>query len=461
MKRQHSDHPEPRRRTRRNSIESYAERVQRITEREILQSHYAQPHLVESLLLAFESTPAAGATHPLSMETFLNLTQFDKRKKWLCVWGPDLIDETHRPSNIIVPIYMEQKFTEMCVESNFAWHEISYNKTRRFLSDPTHRFDRVTLSAYDPEFFELLRRHPCEELRFKFDFVDLTQEDMENIAQCTSLRIFDFGCNRASLKSLRALRRLPNLEVFIYNEIEDAYSCIRALSQLPQRNTIQINSSNDCEWDSLSFPFATNEIGEARSYIADRKETARHLHVEAMAGPIVLAILSQCSKVESISLQGENMEDESYLCMLFSNPKWKTTLRYLHIHDVELQSSALQVLAELKNLRAIELDGLNISTDDLRPVLIANADSLQSLALWKCAKVGDAVLESIARCKRLRNAYIGESGVTAAAVEAYRAAKRPNWQALVYKAKILNRGSVSDNVASGAADYTVYDSDTE
>ena len=461
MKCQQTDHPEPKKRTRHNSTESYAERVQRITEREILQSHYAQSQLVESLLLATEFIPSGDPASLLSMENILSLTHFAKRKNWLCVWGPDLVDETHRPSNIIEPIYMEQKFTEMCVESNFEWREISYRKTRKFLSDPMQRFDRVSLSAYDPEFFELLQRHPCEELRLKFDFGDLTYEDCQNIAKCSSLRVFHIGYNRASLKSLRALRRLPNLEVFLYNEIEDAYSCVRALSQLPQRNAIQINSSNDCEWDSLSFPFATNEIGEASSYIADRRETARHLHVEVMAGPMVLAVLAQCTKVESISIQGEGMEEESSLSMLFSNPKWKTTLRYLHIHDVVLYADVLQGLAELKNLQAIELDGVNISTDDLRPVLIANADSLQSLALWKCQNVGDAVLESIARCKRLRNAYIGESGVTAAAVEAYRAAKRPNWQALVYKAKILNRGSVSDNVASGASNFTVYDSDTE
>ena len=94
------------------SEETFAERVHRISQKEFCDSHQANPALVESLLLAanlgtenlYQSTQRI-----LTIEGILSLTIFSKKKKWLCSWGPELIDETHRLSNFSVPIIIEQK----------------------------------------------------------------------------------------------------------------------------------------------------------------------------------------------------------------------------------------------------------------------------------------------------------------------------------------------------------------
>ena len=412
--------------------ESLQEQCRRITERELRLIHHAQPVLIESLLLAAQQDPPTLLEYSLSMGNILSLAQFDKKKKWLCEWGPLRIDETHRLSSFTAPVCTLKYFDELAIQPESESRDSDGEEILELLKDPGQRFDRITLTEYDPETFKFLHLHPCEELRLKFDEipeVKISRADVENIAKCTSLRVFDMGWNTISLEDVPLLLKLPNLQELFLDDMGEAYPIFKALMQFPQRRTIQINSSGRRNDYIPTYPFQDCELAEVLAYITERKDTTRNLYLSDAIGPIVSATLGQCTGIEIIMIRGYNERPEDYSYLLLISPLLHKTVQHFYMKETDI----LHYLPAFTNLRSIEIHSSEESADDIAPVLLANADHLLSLTVWDCRHVGDALLEGIARCKRLLSVFIGESGVTAAAIKKYRAAKRPNWQVLVYE----------------------------
>ena len=260
--------------------------------RNLIRSHRAQlfeisntRYLVEDLLLAAEVSSRTRKVSAPSIECILGIIQFHQKMKWLCDWGLEYIDETLRPPSASLPKYIEQKITDRRVSgAEWATHE----EVLDILNSPSQNLDRIILTDYDPEYISLLPLHSFEELYLEFQEIELTIEDMENIARCTSLRLFNMGYNRTSIEGMQALRKLPKLRQVKYDESAEPFQCIQALMQLPKLNLLQINVfDGDENYNPATCPFGYDEIDEALAYIRDRKDTARQLRMSVATGPVI------------------------------------------------------------------------------------------------------------------------------------------------------------------------------
>ena len=365
----------------------------------------------------------------------LSITQFGVKKKWMCDYGADLIDETHRLSNIAAPLCIEEKGMELYRQSDGTWDSISDEEIIKLLSDEKQQWDRIILPTYNPEFFEHLHLHPCEELRFSFSFEELSREDIFNISKCKDLRLIDVGFNDVEDEDLQSLKQLPNLSKIVYFGSGDLLKCFEALNEFPHLDLLQIRGSHTCDLESPAFPFKDEDLHAALSYLYSKKHTTRHLHITITIGPVVLAALGQFTEIQSIFI--EDISALIYtgfdLYLLFMSPNLQKSVRHLHLHGTTFDKDALSHLAHFTNLRTLDCNALDISTDDLTAIIRASADHLQSLTIENCREVGDGLLYAISSCKKLGRADISGTAVSARAIEGYVKAKRPNWGALHYK----------------------------
>ena len=79
--------------------------------------------------------------------------------KWLCEWGPEIVDESLRPPSADLPLCIQRKSSELFFDKSAMR---SRNEILELLRDPTQHWDRIIMPMYDPEFFELLHLHPCQ-----------------------------------------------------------------------------------------------------------------------------------------------------------------------------------------------------------------------------------------------------------------------------------------------------------
>ena len=377
----------------------------------------------------------------------LSITQFAVKKKWMCDYGADVIDETHRLSNIVAPLCIEEKSYELYRQSGGTWDSISDEEIIKLLSDETQQWDRIILPVYNPKFFKFIHLHPCEELRFGFDSEELSYEDSLHIAKCKDLRLIDVGFNDVEAEDVQALKQLPNLSKIIYHGSGDLLKCFKVLQEFPHLDLLQIYGSDDCDLESPAFPFKDEDLHTALSYLSSKKHTTRHLHITITIGPVVLAALGQFTEIQSLYI--EDVSALLYtgfdLYLLFMSTNLQKSVRHLHLHNITFDEDALSHLAKFHNLVSIDCNGLNVSTEDLKAIIRANADRLQSLTIVKCRHVGDGLLDAISICEKLGWANISGTAVSARAIDIYRKAKRPNWGNLQYKElKPHPRGKQSD-----------------
>ena len=373
------------------------------------------------------------------------VSRLSMENNWLCPYGPDRIDETHRFSNIVQPVCIKNKWYDMMDASNFEWEHIPLSEILDLLRDDKWQWDRIIVPVYSSEIFDLLHLHPCEELYLDFNLVTLSSADVRNIAKCTSLRLLNMGCNHISTADIGALSHLSNLSKFSYDISESPFSCLEALRQLPGLTMLQINSSYSCPVNSPSFPFEENEIVETLSCISESNDSIRELYIGITLGPVVLPVLGQLTNIESIFVENSEIRYTGFdLQFLFMSPSLHKSVRNIHLSHTQFGGSVVSHLPKFTKLQTIDLRGVDISTDTLLALLRANADHLEALTVSLCRAVDDTLLEGVARCKCLKVAEILDTAVTAGAVERYKKAKRPNWQILVHR-EFLVRAKNSQN----------------
>ena len=404
----------------------------RIIKRELIPSHRAQPFLVESLLLADEVGARKNSTSGPSMESILHMLQFSKKMKWLCEWGPEIVDESLRPPSADVPLCIQRKSSEMFFDKSAMR---SRNEILELLRDPTQHWDRIMLPMYDPEFFKLFHLHPCQELWLIFYDEDLSLADMCNIAKCSNLRILSMGYNKTSKEGMQALQSLPNLRQVNYDTSADAFSCVKALSQLPQLTMIQIHPPNeDDEYHPMYFPFTDAHINVVSKYIGDRTNLTQHFSICGPIGALLFGCLGKFTKIQSISISGSICAiEENELDLLLKFENLHKTVRHISLGSNGIDTDAASSLAMFRNLLWLEFYNLLASTAILVPVITANANNLISLTMSWCRSVDDDILDEIAKCKRLQIVYLHETGVSVEAVKKYLLEKRPNWDKIIYE----------------------------
>ena len=413
----------------------------RITKRELIPSHRAQPFLVQSLLLADEVGARTNSTSGPSMESILQILQFSKRMKWLCEWGPEIVDESLRPPSAALPLCIERKMADS--DSDNAVVQ-SREELLALLGDATQHWDRIILPMYDPEFLKLLHLHPCQELWIEFYDEDLSLNDMCNIAKCTDLRILSLGHNRTSAEGMQALQKLPYLKQIVFHESVDAFPCVEAQIQLPQLTMIQINPPNmEDHYHPAFYPFTNAHMDVVLEYIRKRRECTRQIHIVGSVGVFLFACLRQFTQVQSISIvdnvYASEDNDVDYLL------KWENlqkTVRHIFFGWAGINADAASNLAMFKNILWLEFESLSASSDKLVPAIIANANNLVSLSIHRCENVGDDILGEIAKCKRLQMVDLQETGVSVEAIKKYRSEKRPNWDKIMYEKTDFTTGII-------------------
>ena len=314
------------------------------------------------------------------MDLILNMAQFVKKKKWLCPWGPELIDETHRPCNTDYPTYLMRRELECHRQLSEVYRSLSADEIRLLLSDPSQHWDRILLQDFDPAFFDLLHLHPCEELRFTKGAAVLSRAHVQSIAKCTSLRVIDIGYHKISQESICELNKLPYLEKLQCKYTDGALQSIGALTQLDQLPVVLLNP-----WSTEDWAFNTDDdLTAAIAYITDRKDRARHLHLTSAAGPIIFRALGQCTQVESIHIDAMGCDSTEDWHLLFMHPALQRTVRHIHLENVMLDSQVLSQIAKFANLLSLELMRMRTFPDVFNSIVLAHADHLQYLSIWGC-----------------------------------------------------------------------------
>ena len=116
--------------------------------------------------------------------------------------------------------------------------------------------------------------------------------------------------------------------------------------------------------------------------------------------------------------------------VLFMSPSIQKSVRHLHQQNTKFDEEALSHLAKFHNLVSIDFHGLEIMTEEMVAITNARADRLQSLTIANCTVVADELLDAISSCKKLWNADIFKTEVSARAIETKAELKRRNWGAL-------------------------------
>ena len=338
--------------------------------------------------------------------------------KWLCYWGPEVVDEANRAPNMQIPHSIQTK--ERGVE-RITPETLSCDGILELLQDPRQNWDRIVLRMYSPEFFTYLHLHPCEELRLETADLNLTSDDIRNITQCRCLKFLSTGRTPVPFQTIQALERLPGLQIRsqLLPESEKPYMQNRI--RHPRDTTLQLfDSSNDTD----------RQLLRVISYIESHKNVARHLRLFGWLGPAHFVTLAQCTAVKSIVLHIDAESDDQD--QLFESKTIQKTVQYIRIM-ISVCQEVLNELPKCTNLRWLEFYSVDIDAEPICAIISANAQHMCTVVIFRCYGVGDALLEAIARCTSLASVDLEETGVTPEAVALYKAQKRPNWQALRYK----------------------------
>ena len=397
-------------------VESYDDRVQRITKRELIRSHRALPVLVESLLFCVEFSEQENEPS-LPIDLVLNICHFSQKMKWLCFWGPEIIDESSRPPSTSEPRCIQEK-------ERTAIEEIRLDQIRSLLQDSEQNWDRISLDLCDSSFFKFLHLHPCEELRFTFLMDSLSQKSIRNIAKCANLRVIDMGSTIVPSDLMLALRRLPNLKILMNSRRDHPVESFRTNINFPLVTNIPVI---DLERGS------PEDVSEMLSSIHSRRNTARQIHLKRTPKREIIEALAQCTQVQSIQIDGFSELYENDYHILFASSNLQKTVQHICIDEEYVGQRAFHFLQKFTNLNWLEFYNMGtITATYIASIVRANAHHLYTLTISNCYNVGDSLLDAISICKSLHSIDIIETGVTPEAIARYCETKKPNWQDLNY-----------------------------
>ena len=178
--------------------------------------HSCNPVLIESLLMAERFSQSGRAPEfLLSGGSLTELCQFGQRKKWLCPWGIEYVDETHRREVPDVPPHLREW------DSDDISTFLDLDEVKRLIDEERNQFDRVYL--YEPMTFDWLNnlhKHPVEEIHVFYKGIPESMRNgiphraVRDITRCESLRVLEMN---AVIKNADRylLKRLNNIQAFM------------------------------------------------------------------------------------------------------------------------------------------------------------------------------------------------------------------------------------------------------
>ena len=386
----------------------------RITGRELVRRHRAQPVLVKSLLLANEvETRLEKSTSTFPMNFILDLCKFQQKMHWLLPWGTLVFDETNRAPSYDLP----QEISDMAHQPTSRFYRETFDSLVR---NKHHEWDRIWAhNALNFEFLANVQQHPCEELYLTYS-VGIELSDIEHLANCQSLRSLTLESKYhldGITTALRKIQSVKHLDVQTpWMESFDLTDQIALYQRLPNMTSLHINR--------LDGPYNVNDLVK---YIRKRKETLQHVKFEWCMEHSVAEALAECKNITSLQI---NDKRASYdvLEPLVTCKHLHQTVKHLDFSTLDLKNFSF--LKFFSALRWLTLSFTDITNRDLREVILRNKGQLVEITVSHCEKITFRTLETITHCSGLNKIDLNWSRVKMKDYEAYKQNKRPNYEAI-------------------------------
>ena len=405
-----------------------AQETHRLREAAMKRSHRYHPVLVESLLIAerFSHTDRA-PNFLLSVSSVTSTCAFDQCKKWLCPWGVERVDETHRPELPMAPAHLRN--SELYDDVNC---HLQLDEVKRLIDDETNQFDRIFLC--EPMSFKWLAnlyKHPVEEIHILYDGIPKSLNDglplqtVSDIARCETLRVIECENIEIQKRHTHIMTRMPNMEAFIGIANPDGIiNQVQHYQMLPHLTYIHFFNA----WDAPN-----DEDYEAMTtLIWLRRDTLEHIEFVLPPRGKLLAALTQCPKLRSFRLQAFAPIVDSDLKAFLSHPNIRQNIRDIWLGYTQIGAGTFALLAKMRNLRWINLSNTALTGDELNAILRANKEHIRSVHAGGCPGVGSEIFSGIEECAYLDRVCLHGNEKLREAAAAYIRAKRPNYAAITF-----------------------------
>ena len=343
-----------------------------------------------------------------------------KTSKWLCPWGVECIDESHREPVRTLP----DRAQHLCIATGYEYFDVdvlSGGDVKEAIDNKGHQFERVLLHYLDDlSCLENLHKHPCEELHM-ISCGALTEADVENIVRCESLCVIRTELTEIPEGLLRELATLPKLEIFEYDFEQTMEEQIKMLQLFPHGHFFNISANITKKED----------VSDIEGIIKARKNVIRHAQFEIPPTYDWLVALISCTNLQSLSIKDLRVDIQN-LGIFFSNLRVKQTLRYVDVSWSCVTKPIFNHLATFTNLRWIDVSNTDIEETDVVKILRSNALHIRYCYIQSTSiNVSEALLHAIENCYFLevldaRFSQIENKGL----LHSYKKSGRRNHQAI-------------------------------
>ena len=417
--------PETKSELSREAQDTYKDIVQRVSQREIKRSHRVHPILVESILLAkILHDEGKAQNFILSSHSLIETCSFAQRIKWLCPWGAQFYDETHRPENREIPAVALEK--RLALEFDERWlYELSQEEISTHLADASQQWERVYLDLQDNlECLKHLHKHPCEELHI-FCPDGIREEDAQNIALCRTLRVLSAEVRQMPANLYEELAKLPNLEI-----IHDVDRSIDPLAMAEIQRPFPFLHS--LRFGTLHGPITAEEASTMVEMIKSRNATLRHIFLKMCPPAEVMIALAQCPRLVTLHICGDLEVDENFrdqFTLFLSSKHVQKTLQNIVIEQVDLEGDILNLLALCCDIRSFSYMNSSITDEQLSKIILANYRKIRHISMQGCHEVGENILDALEKCVHLERVDMRWSAIPEA-IDEYKKHRRRNYQAI-------------------------------
>jgi hypothetical protein len=233
----------------------------------------------------------------------------------------------------------------------------------------------------------------------------LTDEAMPHIGACRALTFLNLGWTAITTQGLAHLASLNRLETLSIDRLTIGTGGLDFLASLKQLNSLDLATS---QLDSAAWPKVGNNLGLitlnlvstkiGTALLSDRDlqvlAPLRNLRILFISSTDVLGIgfasMSQCKKLEALTIEGESMLTDEGLGIAVKSFPSLTQLGF----SGTITAASMPFLANLKRLRTLQLSGNSISDSAINAIPILGG--LEVLRL-DCPSVTSTVAAALAR----------------------------------------------------------------
>ena len=392
--------------------------------------HSCNPVLIEALLMAERFSQSGRApAFLLSGGSLTELCQFGQRKKWLCPWGIEYVDETHRPELPNVPPHLRE-WDRYDDTSKF----LDLNEVKRLIDDERNQFERILLS--EPMTFDWLNnlhKHPVEEIHIFYDGIEeslkngLPHRAIRDIARCESLRVLEITNAVIKNSDRYLLERLKNIEAFMGAPIPD--------HRIKDQFYFYCGSFHTLRYITFFKPLSDPDEDEYEKItwmIRNRKNSLRHIELVVPPEETLYEAIIKIPHLRSFRLHTFAEVYDSDFVTLLSHPNVQQNLRDLYLAYLEVGARTFALIAKLRNLHCIDLSSTKLTGDELNKILRANKKHIRYVRVAECPGLGPEIFQEISECTYLERVTLYKNERIKEAAEEYIREKRPNFGAITF-----------------------------